>query len=496
MPANGWAMVRALILALIVVVGLPLPASAQWTLSAGVAPGGSYTRSQEQPPIAPPLPGSLPPITEERRVNEVDTFTRLSGRATYYLRGPRLDQRLNYLLGAYLYVQGSQSYSLSNDLLYDATYRVSPDTELGLTLTGQQGRTNELTPFDLLTGGPSVARPSTAENFLAGSAAQRFYWALGPFWSIGESLRGSIFEPLSDDTDQARTWGATAGLSLNRIWIQNTGTLYGRVGRGHSDQVATPAGVLRFPARDVDYGEAGLAWSHSYNDDWSHYLGGGLLGVKVPTELDTEYYMAVHTALTYLTATGGTIALNFDRGVYTNVFVGDVMLQTGGGLHGTQFFGRGEAWSATFGLDYQHSKSLLYVDVNESRLDVVSAIALLTWDWTRHKRWLFELTYTYQDSDEAIRNRRVVGPLKLNHFMAMATLEFSFPEQDEEAQQRRRVPARGRGGGPSTATIGSARDERAGAATGAAGGSTLTGSPMSGDRTGVGAGTRSDGPMP
>ena len=201
--------------------------------------------------------------------------------------------------------------------------------------------------------------------------------------------------------------------------------------------------MLRFPARDVDYGEAGLAWSHSYNDDWSHYLGGGLLGVKVPTELETEYYMAVHTALTYLTATGGTIALNFDRGVYTNVFVGDVLLQTGGGLHGTQFFGRGEAWSATVGLDYQHSKSLLYVDVNESRLDVVSAIALVTWDWTRHKRWLFELTYTYQDSDEAIRNRRVVGPLKLNHFMAMATLEFSFPEQDEEAQQRAARPCAG-----------------------------------------------------
>jgi hypothetical protein len=127
---------------------------------------------------------------------------------------------------------------------------------------------------------------------------------------------------------------------------------------------------------------------------------------------------------------------------------------------------------------------------------VVSASALVTWDWTRHKRWLFELTYTYQSSDEAFRNRRVVGPLKLNHFMAMATLEFSFPEPEEAQKTRRRIRARGRGGGPSTATIGSARDERAGAATGTAGGSTLTGGGGGGTRSGVAAGTRSDGPMP
>jgi hypothetical protein len=470
----------------------PRPASAQWTLSAGVAPGGSYTRSHEQPPITPPPPGSMPPITEETRKNDYDTFTRLSGRASYIFRGPLLDQRLDYLLGAYLYVQGGQSFSLSNDLVYDATLRLTPDTELGLALTGQQGRTSQLSGFDLMSSGASVVRPSSGEDFVSGTAGQRFSLALGPDWSIGETVSGSIFEPLDDGTEQARTWGVTTGLSLNRIWIQNTGTLYGRLGRGHSNRVETGGGELLFPARDVDYAEAGLAWGHSYNDDWSHYLAVGLLGVQVPTEPDPLGDVAVHTALTYITSTGGTIALNVDRGVYTNVYVGDVLLQTGGGLHGTHYFGRGEAWSAGVGLDYQHSKSLLYIDVKESRRDVVSATTLVTWDWTRHKRWLFELTYTYQDSDEAFRNRRVVGPLQLNHFMAMATLEFSFPEPEEAQKTRRRVRASGRGGGPSTATIGGARDERAAAASGVAGGSTVTG----GDRGGVGAGTRNDGPMP
>jgi hypothetical protein len=467
------------LLVILFVCGLRLPAFAQWTVSAGVAPGGSYTHSQERPPITlVPPPGSMPPITEERRVNEYDTFTRLSGRASYYLRGPRLDQRLDYLLGAYLYVQGGQTYSLSNDLLYDMTYRLTPDTEFGLALSGQQGRTSDLTMTDLLANGPSVARPSGSENYLSGSVGQRLALALGPFWSVGESLTGQTFRPLNDDSQQARNWGATGGLSLNRIWIQNTGTLYGRVGTGHSSEVNN-GGVLLFPERQVNYGEAGLAWSHSYNDDWSHYLGGGLLAVDVPSETEPQMYLAAHGALTYITATGGTIALNVDRGVYTNVFVGDVLLQTGAGLHGTQFFGRGEAWSAGGGLDYQHSKSLLYVDVQESRLDVFSATALVTWDWTRHRRWLFELTYTYQDSDEAFRNRKVVGPLTLNHFMAMATLEFAFPEPDETRRMRRRVPARGRGGGPSAATIGSDRDARAATASSA-----------------VGAATRGDGPMP
>ena len=361
--------------------------------------------------------------------------------------------------------------------MYDATLRLTPDAELGLAITGQQGRTSELTMASICwRAEPSVARPSSGGELRVRDRGAAVLAGAGAVL-VDRRDRAAAASSSRSTTGRelARTWGATTGLSLNRIWIQNTGTVYGRLGRGHSNRVETRRRSLLFPARDVDYGEAGLAWSHSYNDDWSHYLAVGLLGVQVPTEPDPLGDVAVHTALTYITATGGTIALNVDRGVYTNVYVGDVLLQTGGGLHGTHYFGRGEAWSAGVGLDYQHSKSLLYVDVKESRLDVVSASALVTWDWTRHKRWLFELTYTYQDSDEAFRNRRVVGPLKLNHFMAMATLEFSFPEPEEAQQTRRRIPARGRGGGPSTATIGSARDERAGAATGTAGGSTLTG---------------------
>ena len=108
--------------------------------------------------------------------------------------------------------------------------------------------------------------------------------------------------------------------------------------------------LVLFPARRATWGEGGLAWSHSYNDDWSHDLGAGVVYVRVPQIRDPFADVAVHAVLTYLTATGGEVALDVDRGVYTDVYVGDVLLRNSVGLRGSHPFGPQEAWTVGGGV--------------------------------------------------------------------------------------------------------------------------------------------------
>jgi hypothetical protein len=424
-------MAMAAVMVMAGVAVAPRAARAQLGVSAGVSVGGTNNATS----------------ANEGQGTEADGFTRTNLGATYLLRTPRSTHQFSYGFGAYFYVASGQSVSINNDLGWTGTVAPTAFSELGLTLTLSQGRTNDLDLFNRTAGGvESVARPSGAETFLSAGAGQSLAWNLSPFWSVGENINANAYQPISDGSQQPRTIGADAGLTLNRLFIEDSLGLFVRAGTGRSDAVVVDGAEL-FPARRANYGEVGLGYTHAFNEDWNAYLGGGLLAVQVPQIRDPFLDFSVHGTLTHLTSTGGDITLRADRGVYTNVYVGDVMLQNSVGLQGSHPFGLRESWLIGGSVDYQRSKSLFVVDVKES-LDIFHTAATVTYDWTRHRRLAFELSYTYQESGDSIRMGMMQEAFTLHRAMAMLTLEFVFPEPEERPTRRRgRSSRRGSGAG-------------------------------------------------
>jgi hypothetical protein len=418
--------------ALLLTGAVPRAARAQLGVSAGVSVGGTNNATS---------------ATTEGQGAEADGFTRTSLGATYQLRTPRSTHQFSYLFGAYFYMASGQSVSINNDLGWTGTVSPTAFSELGLTLTLSQGRTNDLDLFNRQAGGvESVARPAGAETFLSAGAGQSLTWTLSPFWSVGENVNANIYQPISEGTQQPRTIGADAGLTLNRLFIEDSLGLFVRAGHGRSEAVVVDGAEL-YPARRANYGEAGLGYTHAFNEDWTAYLGGGLLAVQVPQIRDPFLDFSVHGTLTHLTSTGGDITLRVDRGVYTNVYVGDVLLQNSIGLQGSHPFGLRESWLIGGSVDYQRSESLFVVDVKESGLNIFHTAATVTYDWTRHRRLAFELSYTYQDSGQSVRMGMIQEAFTLHRAMAMLTLEFVFPEPEERPTRRRGRSSRRSGGG-------------------------------------------------
>jgi hypothetical protein len=142
--------------------------------------------------------------------------------------------------------------------------------------------------------------------------------------------------------------------------------------------------------------------------------------------IDGSYDAAVH----YTTITGGALSALASRGVVTNVFVGDVLLQTGVGLRATHFFGRNQAWQLVGGLDYQVAESVFVVDVDAGGIKVFSGAASLNYQWTRHLLLELEANYTYQDAEASIRNAMLMPANTLHRTMAVLSLAYVFPEPD------------------------------------------------------------------
>jgi hypothetical protein len=468
---------------LLLITGAPRAARAQLGVSAGVSVGGTNNATSAAADAEGLAPGQ-----EQGEGAEADAFTRTNLGATYLLRTPRSTHQFSYAFGAYFYVASGQSVSINNDLGWTGTVSPTAFSELGLTLNLSQGRTNDLDLFNRTPAGvESVARPSGAETFLSASAGQSLTWTLSPFWSVGQNVNANVYQPISDGTQQPQTIGADAGLTLNRLFIEDSLGLFVRAGHGRSDAVVVDGAEL-FPARRANYGEVGLGYTHAFNEDWTAYLGGGLLGVQVPQIRDPFLDFSVHGTLTHLTRTGGDITLRADRGVYTNVYVGDVLLQNSIGLQVSHPFGLRESWLIGGSVDYQRSESLFVIDVKESRLDIVHSAATVTYDWTRHRRLAFELSYSYQDSGESVRMGMRQGAFSLHRAMAMLTLEFVFPEPEERPTRRRgRAARRGSSGGDAPGPTG---------VDGGEGGVPAMGTPVRGSGKSLPSAPRGDGPQP
>jgi hypothetical protein len=511
-PARAWqlgALAAACLLA-------AAPARAQLAVNAGVSLGGTNNATSEAE------------VTGRTSTQEADAFTRVQLGGNYTINGARLTQDLSYTFASYFYVRGDQSFSFDNDLTYSGNYVTSPDTALGYHLGASQGRTSD---FDLLAReGRTGSRllPTGSQTYVSGFVGQDFHLGLGPDWSIGQRLNGEGYTPIGDeDSGQPWTVGADVGLDLNRIWDQDTATLFTRAGHGRmgSQRVEleqnVPVGVEvepifgTIPRRQVNFAEAGLAWSHSYNEDWSHTVGVGGTGVQVPKTADYPNPpdpfadVSVHGSVHYLTPTGGELTLTLERAVHTNVFVGDVYLQNAIGLHGAHPFGYKEAWQVGGSIDYQRSQSVFVVDTKDSGIQIFSVSGTATWDWSKHRRVAFEIEYAYEDSKGGVTQlspmsagmtpptAMTVQPFTLHRVMLLATLEWLYPQPERLRRERRRG---GRGGtnegaeraigGDSGDTGGGTGDTGGGGDTDAGGGSGDSGGSERAEPAGASARTR------
>jgi hypothetical protein len=434
------------------------PCRAQLGVSAGVGLGATNNNMNIE------VPG-----TESDATNEADGLARTQLGLHYFLPGQSSAQAFDYALSTYIYIQGEQSVSFANELGWTALVNPTRFSQLDFSLRGAQGRTSDLDLFRGQALGGSEARPTTAESFVSASATESLRWELGPFWELGQLLNGELYAPIGDATrTTARTLGAEGRLTLSRVWTQDQLGLFVEAGHGRSSEVVFDEpmeGLLGYPARRANWGRVGLDYGHAFSDFWSVRMDAGLLAVQVPTIRDPFVDLGVGLSIAHRTSTRGTIELRGERGIDTNVYVGDVLLQNSVGLRVEQPFGYKEGWNLSADMEYQQSESLFVVDVKES-LKVFSTSAILSHDWSRQTRLLFELNFTYQDAEAGLRNMLRADPFTAHRTMFITSIEWRYPELEAEVGGATRLGGRGGSSGPD----GEEEEEELGGEAGASGG--------------------------
>jgi hypothetical protein len=384
----------------------------------------------------------------QEATSEADGVARTNLGAHYLLLGRRFSQALDYTLSTYFYIQREQSVSFAHELGWTGLVNPTRFSQLDFGLRASHGRTSDMDLFRGQALGGSELRPSRSESFAAFSASENLRWELGPFWEVGQRLNGELYLPIGyARSTTARTLGAEARLTLSRMWNQDQLGLFLEGGHGRSGAVTFDEpmeGLLGYPPRRANWQRVGLDYGHAFNDFWIAQLDVGLLSVQVPQIRSPFVDVGVGASVTHRTETRGTLQLLLGRGVDTNVYVGDVLLQNSIGLRAELPLGFKEAWHLTGDVEYQRSESLFVIDVKE-RLQVVAASAILSYDWTRQMRLLFELNFTYQDAEAGLRNTLRSDPFTLHRTMFLASIEMHYPqiEEDEDRGGVRRLGGRG-----------------------------------------------------
>ncbi|HEY0712750.1 MAG TPA: hypothetical protein VGF45_08760, partial [Polyangia bacterium] len=277
--------------------------------------------------------------------------------------------------------------------------------------------------------GDSVARPGGSISFVSLRLGQNFNWRPDAFWVVSQDANVDGFLPYGSEEAQARTLGTDVHLGLSRRWDRDGFGLRAGVGQGRSS--ASVFQGIDIPARRANFADANVVYDHAFSDDWAMQLSVGLLGVQVPQIRDPFLDVTALAGVDYRSDNGGNISVQATRGVATNVFVGDVLLQTGGSVRATQFFGRNEAWQLIGGLDYQQGKSVFVVNENQGGLKVFSAALSLNYEWSRNILVDFETTYTYQDAENSRRFTVFLAPYTLHRVMAMLSVAYVFPQPEK-----------------------------------------------------------------
>jgi hypothetical protein len=393
-----------------------------WGVSAAGGLGTTADRSRTEGGVI------LPEQLEADKLRS-DAYVRTAVGAEYLFRSRRSAHQLTYNFANFVHFGQGRLLSFTNDVLWLGAIQPGRDSELGLTLSGTQGRTGDLYLFGNQRLGDSVARPATSTWFVGAHGGETLNVALGPFWNFAQDLHGDIFQPIGAGLTQARTLGAQAHLGISRRWTNDA--LGVRVGAGHgrsTEVVNDTVGMI--PARKTNFADAMLTLDHAFNDDWDIHLGVGALTVQVPQIRDPFLDGIYSIAASYRTTTGGVVSAQASRGVVTNVFVGDTLLQTGAGVRFTQFFGRNEAWQATGGADFQTGKSVFVIDEKQGGLKVFAVAAGLNYEYSRHIMFDLEASYTYQDAEASRRCIMFLPPYTLHRTMVLASVSYVFPQPE------------------------------------------------------------------
>jgi hypothetical protein len=414
------------------------PAQAQLGLSAGVGVGATNNNLS--------IEGA--PAEEQGSTSEADGMVRTNLGAHYLLLGRNFSQALDYTLSTFLYIQREQSVSFAHELGWTGLINPTRFSQLDFGLRASHGRTSDMDLFRGQALGGSEARPTRSESFAAFSASENLLWELGPFWEAGQRFNAELYQPIGyARTTTARTLGLEARLTLSRVWIRDQLGLFAEGGHGRSRAVIFDEpmqGLTGYPARRANWQRVGLDYGHAFNDFWIAGADVGVLSVQVPQIRSPFVDVGVNASVTHRTEKRGTLQLLVGRGVDTNVYVGDVLLQNSVGLRAELPLGFKEAWHLTADVEYQRSESLFVIDVKE-RLSVVAASAIVSYDWTRQARLLFELNFTYQNAEAGLRNTLRSEPFTLHRTMFLASIEMHYPqiEEDEDRGGARRLGGRG-----------------------------------------------------
>jgi hypothetical protein len=385
------------------------------------------------------------------QVGTADGFAKSRLGLGYRLRGPKAEASVLYNADLFTYTQNMRELRLAHEIGLGTTVSAGRDVDFGLSAGASQGRTSDLDFFSRPTTVGSEARPAGADSFFNAYGGQDFAWRFIPDWDLHQAVAVASFFPLDPDPRLPRTLSADASLSVGHEWTRDGLGVETRVGQGRSSAYSfelppmltsatmpiPPDRRVPVPARRAEFGELGLYHAHEFSARWSSYVRGAVTVVRVPGEREPFRSGAGNVSLTYRRAEASKVTVFADRGVYANVFVGDVFMQNGLGFRVEQPLGSFHRAVLTAGGDYQRSRSVFIVDLDQGDIDVWRGRGALVYEAGRHLRYLLEGTYTHQNAGVSKLYGYEFPGSQLRRLMVMLTAEVRYPQPERRGEKRK-----------------------------------------------------------
>jgi hypothetical protein len=353
-----------------------------------------------------------------------DGFETIQGHVQLGHIGRLTTNQLSYALMATSWFQSAPSFWLTHTLSLSSDVQASPGMRLALSgsaMLTQPSMLDTAGSTDPQAAGP---RPAGSREFMTLQAGEAFSWELGGPWSLGQSLQGRLYRPISDDPGSTTNKSLTFDAQVTRQWQQDSAGLRGNLGAISSsgNAITDPqTGEVVTASRSSEFGEGTLIWKHDWTPDLTHEATAGVFVLRA----DRTRVLPAGSAGVLWRSFGQNAELRAGRSADSNIYVGVAFERTYASLRLGLTLNQRQTLRLLAEANLEHDTTVGSTGVEGSANVFLGRVGLR---WETGGTFAFGLEYLLRDQRADAVAPGATSPFtSLRRQTAMFTIEASYP---------------------------------------------------------------------
>lgn len=356
-----------------------------------------------------------------------DGFETLEGRLQLGHTSRLTTDQLGYAIMATTWFQSAPRVYLTHTLNLSSDIQPGPDTRLmlaGSAILTQPSMLDSAGASDPQAAGP---RPVGNREFLTLYAHQALSWQLGAAWSVGQSLDGRIYRPISDDSGSLTNKSLSFAAQVNHQWQRDSAGLQTSLGVIESTGTGTTdpqTGLLVTPSQQSEFGDAMLSWKHEWTPELNHQASAGVFVLRT----DRTRVLPAGSATVLWRHLEHSAQLSAGRSADSNIYVGAAYERTYAMLRVDLGLDRVDTLRLLAEANLEHDTTTAGATGTEGSANVF--FGRLALRWRPGDTFRFALEYLIRDQHATSGQAGNTSPFaSLNRQTVMLTVEVSYPQE-------------------------------------------------------------------